>query len=122
MEADLFLPLTDVIIEAEEQLNALIVVASSSNLRVVGKLVEMLDVPLAGADNTVRIYPLEFAAADRVASMIDGFFERRERSKLMRPEDTVIITPDLRTNSLIVSPSPRSFTLIESLLKTMDVE
>ncbi|MCH8270138.1 MAG: hypothetical protein IH985_02880 [Planctomycetes bacterium] len=122
IEADLFLPLTDVIIEAEEQLNALIVVASSSNLRVVGKLVEMLDVPLAGADNTVRIYPLQFAAADRVASMIDGFFERRERSKLMRPEDTVIITPDLRTNSLIVSTSPRSFTLIESLLKTMDGE
>jgi type II secretion system protein D len=122
IEADLFVAMTDVIIVPDEQLNALIVVASSANLSVVTELVEMLDVPRASADNTVRIYPLVYAAADRVANTMSQFFQRRESTVLMRPEDTVIISPDLRTNSLIVSTSPSSFLLVESLLKSMDGE
>jgi type II secretory pathway component GspD/PulD (secretin) len=122
VEADVFAPLTDVIIVPEEQLNALIVVASPANLQAVAELTSMLDIELAAADNTVRVYPLAFAAADRVANLIDQFFQRRQRTGAMRAEDEVIIAPDLRTNSLFISTSPRSFSLIESLLKTLDGE
>lgn len=120
IESDLFAPLTGLVIEPEEQLNALIVVGSPANVAVVKELARNLDVEAAAASNTVRIYPLESAAADRVAQTLSGLFREREQAGSMRPEDRVIIQPDLRTNSLIVTTSPGSFEIVESLVKKLD--
>jgi type II secretory pathway component GspD/PulD (secretin) len=119
-EADLFAPMTGLVIEPEAVLNALIVVGTPANVNVVAQLAEMLDVEAASAANTVRVFPLEFAAADRVAGIAESLFRQREDSGALREEDRLVIAPDTRTNSLIVSTSPRSFAILEGLLKSLD--
>ena len=120
IQADLFAPMSGLVITPEEHINALIVVGSEANVAVVSELVKMLDVERAAASNTVRVFPLEFAAADRISAMVSDFFTQREQTGTMRPEDRLFITSDTRTNSLIVSTSPRSFEILDHLLKTLD--
>ncbi len=122
MEADLFAPVTGLVVTADESLNALLVVATPNNIAVVRALAAQLDVPAASAANTAQVFPLKYAAADRVSAMVRDFFEQRARLPGARTEDAVIVTTDVRTNSLIVSTSPRSFAVLETLLRTLDGE
>jgi type II secretion system protein D len=122
IEADLFAPVTGMVISADDALNALVVVATPANLAVVKRLVAMLDVPAAAASNQVRIFPLKYAAAERVGSMARDIFAQRVATGQIREEDALIITPDVRTNSLVVATSAKSFSTLESLLKTLDGE
>ncbi|MFM9994415.1 MAG: secretin N-terminal domain-containing protein [Phycisphaerales bacterium] len=120
IEADLFAPFTGLVIQAEEQLNALIVVGSPANIAIVRELAGMLDVEAASASNTVRVFPLQFAAADRVAAIVGRLFDQRQTLPGARDEDKLILAPDARTNALIVSTSPRSFAILEATLRTLD--
>jgi type II secretory pathway component GspD/PulD (secretin) len=120
VEADLFAPLTGLVIQPEPQLNALIVIGSAANNEVVRELVGMLDVEAASAANTVRVFPLEHAAADRVSSIVADIFRQRQADPAARSEDRVIISADASTNSLIVSSSARSFSILDAMLKTLD--
>jgi len=122
LEADLFAPVTGLVISAEEQLNALLVVGTPGNNAVVKALVGMLDVEAASAANSVRVYPLVYAASDRVAGMLRDIFRQREQTVDAREEDRLILTSDIRTNSLIASSSPKSFAILEGLLKALDGE
>lgn len=122
IEADLFAPLTGLVIVAEEDLNALIIVGSPANNAVVRALVQQLDVEGAAAANTVRIYPLQHASSDRIAGVLREIFRQRAQADQQRREDELIVSSDVRTNSLIISTSPRSFAIVESMLKTLDGE
>jgi type II secretion system protein D len=122
IEADLFAPLSGLVIAPEPTLNALIIVGSPANTAVVRELIGMLDVEAASAANTVRLYPLRYAAADRVAGIARDIFAQRQQDPAARPEDRVIINSDPRTNTLIVSTSAGSFSILEAMLKTLDSE
>ncbi|MFG0327722.1 MAG: secretin N-terminal domain-containing protein [Phycisphaerales bacterium JB037] len=122
VEGDLFAPMTGLVILPEENLGALLVVGSTKNVAVVRELVGMLDVPAAAAGNEVIVYPLTYAAADRVAGIIRDIFREREAVGEIRAEDRLIVSTDLRTNALIVSTSPRSAAILETLLETLDAE
>ncbi len=122
IEADLFAPVTGLVISPEEQSNSLIVVGTQANIAVVRQLVSMLDIEKASASNTVRPFPLKHASADRVAGVVQDIFKQRETVGSSRIEDRVIVSADARTNALIVSTSPRSFAILESLLNTLDSE
>lgn len=120
--SDRYALMSGLVIEPEEDLNALILVGTRSNIDAVRELVEILDVEQADASNTVRVIPLEHASADRAARIIEDVFSRRTELRSSRPEDRVIVSVDERTNALIVSTSPRSFSLLESLIRTIDTE
>ncbi|GJQ30308.1 MAG: hypothetical protein HBSAPP03_21920 [Phycisphaerae bacterium] len=122
LQADLFAPVTGLVITADENMNALIVVGTPSNNAVVRALVAQLDVESASAANTVRVYPLKYAAAERVAGVLRDVFRQRVEAGTDRSEDRLIVTTDVRTNALIVSTSGRSFAVVEGLLKTLDGE
>ncbi|MCC6425780.1 MAG: hypothetical protein IT435_03060 [Phycisphaerales bacterium] len=122
VEADLFAPLSGLVITPDEQMNSLIVVGTPTNIQVVRELAAQLDVEAASASNQVRVFPLANAAADRVAQIVQGVFQQRERDNQIRAEDKLIIAADVRTNALIVTSSPRSFAILETLLKTLDGE
>ena len=122
LESDIFTPMTRLIIRPETQLNALILVGTPLNLEVVSELVAMLDVEAASPDSTVRIYPIEHASAGRLANTVTRLFDQQVQSKAIRPEDRVIVQADDRTNALIVTTSPRSFAVLEHLLKMLDAE
>lgn len=119
---DLFAPVTGLVIIPETNMNALIVVGTPANINVLRALVAQLDVESASAANTVRFFPLQFAAADRVAGVLRDIFRQRADLNQDRPEDRLIITTDVRTNSIIVSTSARGFAVVESLLKSLDGE
>lgn len=121
-EADLVAPLSAIVMIPDSQSNSIITVASPANLNVVQSLVAMLDVPTASAANTVRLFPLQFAAADRVGTMLQGLFKQQVASGVIRAEDDIFVTPDIRTNSLVVTTSARSFQLVESILSKLDGE
>jgi len=118
--SDLFAPMSGLVIEAEETLNALLVIGTPSNFEVVRALVDQLDVELASAGNTVRVIPLMHASADRVAGVVREVFRERAELASARPEDRLIISVDTRTNALVVSTSPRSFAILEALIETLD--
>jgi type II secretion system protein D len=120
LDSEVFVPLSRLIVLPEEQLNALVVVGSRPNVDVVTELVEMLDVEGASRFDTVRVYPLENAEADRVAGLLENLFAEQVRSGALRETDAVTIQPDARSNSLVVATSPRSFAVIEGLLQTLD--
>ena len=122
VEADLFAPLHGLVIASEDQLNSLIVIGTPANTQVVRQLVAMLDVEAASAANTVRVYPLKFAASERVVGVVRDLFRQREASPDHRPEDRLIVSSDARTNSVIATTSAKSFAILEGLLKTLDGE
>ncbi|MBC7834694.1 MAG: hypothetical protein H7Y88_06285, partial [Phycisphaerales bacterium] len=120
IEADLFTPLSTLIVLPEEHLNALIVLGSPANAAAINELVKLLDVPAASADNTVRLFPLKYAAADRVSGILTNIFRQQAATSVIRPEDDLIVSADLRTNTLIISTSLRSFGVVEKLLTQLD--
>ncbi len=120
--SDRYAVMSGLVIEPEESLNALILVGSRANIDAVRELVKILDVEQASAANTVRVIPLKHASAERAAGIIEDVFSKREGQRSSRPEDRVIVSIDNRTNALIVSTSPRSFALLEGLIRTIDTE
>ncbi|MCL4222519.1 MAG: hypothetical protein KJZ65_14255 [Phycisphaerales bacterium] len=122
VDSDVFAPMAGLVVTPEENLNALIVVGTPTNVKVVQELVKTLDVELASAQNAVQVIPLQHAAADRVSSILTQIFRQREALPTFRPEDRVVISVDSRTNALVVSTSPRSFELLRGLLNTLDTE
>ncbi len=122
LESDVFQPMNRLFIRAEPQLNAIVLVGTPMNLEVVSELIDMLDVEAASPSAAVRIYPIEHASAERLARTITELFDQQIQSKAIRPEDRVIVQADERTNALIVTTSPRSFAVLESLLQMLDTE
>ncbi|MCA9286628.1 MAG: hypothetical protein KDA22_15500, partial [Phycisphaerales bacterium] len=122
LQADAFSPMTRTVIRSDAQLNALVVVATPANLAVVGELVKQLDVEAASPSALVRIYPLEHASASKLAAIVTRLFDEQFQSKAIRAEDRVRVQADERSNALIVSTSPRSFAVFESLLARLDAE
>ncbi len=122
VDADLFVPMTRLVIRPDSKLNALVVVGTPENIEAVGELVAMLDVPAAAPSSAVRIYPLGHATASRVASILTGLFDRQAQTGAIREEDRLAIQSDERTNSLIITTSPRSFAVAEMLLQSLDTE
>lgn len=120
VQADLFAPVSGLVVTAEENLNAIIVVGTPGNAAVIKELVKQLDVEAAAAANSVRFFPLQHAAADRVAGLVRDIFRQRQAAGTGRPEDAVVISADMRTNSLIASSSAKSFSILEGLLKNID--
>lgn len=122
IEADVFAPITSLVILPDESLGGLVVIGSPANIEVVRELASMLDVEAASASNSVRVFPLEYAAADRVASLVTDVFRQRQRRPDARAQDELIVTADTRTNTLIATTSERSFQVLGSLLETLDAE
>jgi type II secretion system protein D len=120
VQADLFAPVSGLVVTAEENLNAIIVVGTPGNAAVIKELVRQLDVEAAAAANSVRFFPLKHASADRVAGLVRDIFRQRQAAGTGRPEDAVVISADMRTNSLIASTSAKSFSILEGLLKNID--
>ncbi|MHC4219644.1 MAG: secretin N-terminal domain-containing protein, partial [Planctomycetota bacterium] len=122
LESDVFSPMTRLVIRPEPKLNALVLVGTPMNLEVVTELIGMLDVESAAPEGLVRIYPVEHATATRLAPTLTRLFNQQIQTGALRREDRVIVQVDERTNALIVSTTPRSFTVLEPLLKTLDAE
>ena len=120
LDAQIFQPMDRLALVPEPALEALVVVGSPINIQVVAELVSMLDVEGASPASTVRVYPVEHATAPQLASMLNQLIQGQLRSGALDDDDAATIEADVRTNSIIVSSSPKVFSIVEALLDTLD--
>ncbi|MEY5033158.1 MAG: hypothetical protein RL354_2189, partial [Planctomycetota bacterium] len=120
IESDVFVPFTQLVIRPDAATNALVLVGSTQNLEIIEELVRQLDTEAASPGSVVRIFPLENASASRIGPMLVQLFDQQVAAKVIRAEDRVRVVPDDRLNSLVVSTSPRSFAVVEEILKNLD--
>ena len=107
-------------VTAEKNANIIIVAARTDMMPLVENH-QGLDIPGAGSMNTVRIYVLKNADAQRMQQVITGLYTG-PNAALIRAEDKPNITVDTRTNSLVVSSSEKTFATIEALLIKLDTQ
>ena len=105
-----------------ERTNTVIVAGRDEAVALVEAMQQRLDTTDASAASAVRSYPLNRAGATAVSQRLEQFFNAQAQQKNFRPEDKVRMVADDRTNTLVVSTSQRSFSVLEELLKQLDRE
>ncbi len=93
---------------------ALLVAGSNDELSTVRDLVTRLDQPTSGGDRKSDIIVLRKGQAADIARMVGEQFRGRGSVQ------GVSITPDVRTNSIIVSATPVQLTQVKSLIERLD--
>jgi len=96
--------------------NALLLIGWGEAVRAVKELISKLDRPVEAATQS-RIFRLQHSAASQVAATIQSFFGTRQG---MGPE--VSVTPDPRTNSILVYASPRDMEEVGLLVSRLDTD
>ena len=108
-------------IQADPATNMLVVAARSDVIPLIADVIHTMDIPGAGSLNRVQIFPLYNADASRIGQILDEL-HAGPNAKLIRDEDKPTISTDIRTNSLIVSTSDKTFAMIGVLLKHLDAK
>jgi type II secretion system protein D len=108
-----------VTIQPDGGTNILLVAARSDIMPLIVDIIDTVDVPGAGAMNTVRIFPLANADATRLSNVITGLYTG-PNAKFVRDEDKPTISVDTRTNALVVAASDKTFAMIDVMLKSLD--
>ena len=104
--------------------NALLLIGRKEAIAGVMELVEKLDQPVDNS-SSLRVFRLRNASAvDAEQSIRDFFTDRPGSSDDLRPSlgTRVRILADFRTNSLIVSASPRDLEAVTRLINELDVD
>ena len=95
--------------------NALLLIGWGEAVKAAKKLIERLDRPVE-PDSQMRVFALKHAPATEVGESISTFLNDRGG---LGPD--VLITPNPRTNSLIVNGSPRDLEEVAKLIERLDV-
>ncbi|MFO0948178.1 MAG: secretin N-terminal domain-containing protein [Planctomycetota bacterium] len=141
----------EVIVDADERSNSVLVHAAPGDLRQVEGLIAELDVQTTESVNSLRVFPLRFTVAQEMARVLENAIHGgtgaaaaavtaaagRNRTGpalqllTLDPDtnrtvnsgilDTVRITPNERANTLIVSAPAMTMDLIEALIRQLDV-
>ena len=106
-------------IQADSATNTLVVAARKDLMPIIADVIKGMDIPGAGSLNTVRIFPLLNADATRLRTVITDLYGG-SNANLIRVEDRPTVTTDTRTNSLIISASDKTFTMLSNLLGMLD--
>lgn len=131
----------DVGVTADPRTNSLIVHAAPRDLEEVVRLIEQLDVSSAASVNQARMVRLRHALADDVAQTITeaitaargGTSGRRAAAlEMLLPQpdgrelvasgllEGVTLTPDTRTNTIVITGPADSLPLVEQLIRQLD--
>lgn len=125
------LPSEQIKIEPDALNNALVVSSSKENLELIQSLVAKLDQEPTIADGVFETFTLEFADAQRVAtilkSLVDQGLYRPGRTggaatKGNNGRDVLSISVDPRSNTLIVSASPENLVIVRDVVKRIDTK
>jgi general secretion pathway protein D len=108
--------------------NLLLVVDSAVNIEKINSILKLIDQPSAQEEQTkINVYFLENADATDLAKVLEGIIKnmqavyKAQRDK-QKPEaaQTLSITPDKTTNSLIIVAPPSEYENIVQVIKTLD--
>ncbi len=95
--------------------NALVVSATEEDLATIRDLLSKLDQPTTAGDRGVEIIPLERGQAVEIARMIGEQFGKRGGGGT-----GVIVTPDARTNALVVNAPAAQLEQVKALVARLD--
>ncbi|MBR5606528.1 MAG: hypothetical protein IKW70_08890, partial [Verrucomicrobia bacterium] len=131
-------------VSADERINAIIVSAGESDIKRLEELVQKLDTEQVARINEIRIFPLTFARAAELSTILNSVLNTNPRNltetsaarqSLLQfitrtPEgenlvssalkEGILITPDPRSNSLVVSAPVDYMEFLDSMIKSMD--
>ena len=131
-------------VSVDERTNAIIVSAGDNDIKRLEELVKKLDTAEVERVNEIRIFPLNFARASETATLLNSILNQNPRNlnqtstsrqALLQfitrtPEgeelissalhEGILITPDTRSNSLIVSAPVDYMGFLESLVQRLD--
>ena len=106
--------------------NTLIISASPENLAVVREVVKQIDTKNYAKTGSLKIYELKHASAPRLAITLESFFKSKRAAEAALGEPDAIVpitvTPDERTNTLLVTGGKESFAIIDELLGKLDAD
>ena len=123
------LPADQIKLEPDALNNAIVVSASKENLELIQGLLAKLDQEPVVADGIFETFTLEFADAQRVATILKSLVDQG----LYRPgqptgatvksgsgRDVLSVSVDGRSNTLIVSASPENLAIVRDVVKRID--
>jgi len=108
-------------VQAEASTNIIVVAARSDVMPLIADVIRTMDLPGAGSLSTVRVFPLTHADATRLSDVVGSLYSG-PNARLIRDEDKPTMAVDTRTNALVVSASPKTFSVLEGLLERLDTE
>jgi len=108
----------EVTVQAYKAANWLIIVSPKDKVDEIAKLVNQLDREMP-QELKLRIIPVEFADADQLARQLSSVMQKR-RGKRIR--DTVEISANTRSNSLLVLSSETNYNTVLEVVKELDNE
>ncbi len=131
-------------ISVDERINAIVVQAGPLDQKRVGELVKELDTDTVPRVTEIRVFTLENADATELAAILNDALNQKptpltatspnrqallqfvthsaDGGKLITSalQEGLLITPDRRSNSLVISAPLENMPLLESLIKAMD--
>lgn len=137
-------PILPVLVNADERMNAIVVSAGENDAKRIAELVKKLDTEQVARVSEIKVFPLRFARADTLSTMLNTalntkptplseqspnaqsvlqFITRTTEGKELVTaalKEAVLITPDARMNSLIVSGPIDYMGLLEQIIERLD--
>jgi len=113
----------------------IIITDTVGNIRRIQRLLSIVDKGTL-AKMQLKYYPIEHAVAADLARLIDQLFNAAQRGRRrfvfnrqtnryeampVQPTETITITSDARSNTVVVNAAPAKHAMIEELIKNMDV-
>jgi general secretion pathway protein D len=111
---------------ADQRTNTIIVLANEFDTQKVKELVTIMDKEVPKSDAKIRVYYLENAKAEELATVLQSLSGKApvaEKGKKIAPvvSDKVKITADKATNSLIIMADKDDYQVLETVIKKLDI-
>ena len=111
---------------ADQRTNTIIVLANEFDIAKIRELIEIMDKEVPKSDAKIRVYYLENAKAEELATVIQslsGKVPAKEKGKETAPvvSEEVKITADKATNSLIIMADKDDYLVLETVIKKLDI-
>lgn len=112
---------------ADERTNSVIILASEDETSKIKRLISRLDKELPRGSEGIHVYYLEHATAEDLAKTLQSLSGKggtqKETGKKEAPivPESVQITSDKPTNSLIISAEKDEYAVIEDIIKRLDI-
>lgn len=108
--------------------NTLLAIASADEISLLRNLLKALDTPGSKTRSNINVYPLKNADAEVLAKTLNEIMagaKKRASAKQSEKDgqalESLAITADKPTNSLLISAEPEDFALIKGVIEKLDI-
>jgi general secretion pathway protein D len=114
---------------ADERTNILILMATEDTTRKIKRLIEFLDKEAPKSTGRIHVYYLENASAEELATVLQELTGKKattaaadeKNASLPLVSETVSVTADKSTNSLIIMADQDDYVILEEIIRKLDI-